>query len=254
VDLLKAGWQRFSDRRGTTLAAAIGYRAIFALAPLLVVTVSGAGAVFGQQAASGLLTQDLAQVLGEQLAENIEQLLASAGDQAQAGWLGALILIWAGSGLFNELQGSMLSIFGLTRPEGIGKAVRQRLITLLAVVAMVIGFSIVVAMAAWIPLSGSVGAIAGTAGMLVLGLALGFRYLTRYRPSWPKAFIVAALTVLVMGMASVIVGFFVARGGGGSATGIAGSAVAVLLLVYTLASVFLLGAAMLREYELRGGP
>ena len=53
MKVLKATWDRFSAKRGSTLAAAISYRALFALAPLLVVGVAVAGAIFGEEAASG---------------------------------------------------------------------------------------------------------------------------------------------------------------------------------------------------------
>ena len=57
-----------------------------------------------------------------------------------------------------------------------------------------------------------------------------------------------------MGLAAIAVGLFVTRRQGGTATGIAGSATAILLLIYVMAAVFLFGAALLREVELRGGP
>ena len=254
MDLLKAGWARFSERKGTTFAAAIGYRAIFALAPLLVVVVSGAGMLFGEDASQGLLTDDLVQLLGPQLGETIQELIAAAQGQGGVGVLGFLLLLWAGSGLFNELQGAMASIFGLVRPEGIKKAVRQRLITIVAVVILALGFAVLVALAAWIPISGSPVASAGTAAYLLASIVIGFRYLSLHRPGWKSTLIVAVGTVLAMGVVAVAVGLFVTRREGATAAGLAGSATAVLLLVYALAAVFLLGAAMLREVELRGGP
>lgn len=254
MDLLKAGWTRFSERRGTTLAAAIGYRAIFALAPLLVVVVSGAGTLFGEDASQGLLTGNLVPLLGSDLGEAVQELIATAQGQEGVGVLGFLLLLWAGSGLFNELQGAMASIYGLVRPVGIKKAVRQRLITVVAVLVLALGFAVLVAMAAWIPISGSIVASVGTAAFLLASVVIGFRYLSFHRPGWRSTTIVALGTVFAMGLVGIAVGLFVTRREGATAAGLAGSATAVLLLVYALAAVFLLGAAMLREVELRGGP
>lgn len=254
MDLLKAGWARFSERRGTTFAAAIGYRAIFALAPLLVVVVSGAGMLFGEEASAGLLAGNLAQLLGNDLGNTVQELIATAQGQGGVGVLGFVLLLWAGSGLFNELQGAMASIFGLVRPEGIKKAVRQRLITIVAVVILALGFAMLVAMAAWIPISGSPVASVGTAAFLLASVMIGFRYLSLHRPGWRWTLIVALWTVFAMGVVAVAVGLFVTSREGFTATGLAGSATAVLLLIYALAAVFLLGAAMLREVELRQGP
>ncbi|CAN5729578.1 N/A [soil metagenome] len=254
MDLAKAVWGRFSERRGTTLAAAIGYRAVFALAPLLVVVVSGAGMVFGEDAAQGLLSRNLSQFLGPEMAATIQDFIATARGQGGVGLAGTLLLLWAGSGLFNELQGSMASIFGLVRPKGIRRAVKQRLITVAAVVALALGFAVLVAMAAWIPMSGSIVVAGAAAAFLLVSVVIGFRYLSQHRPEWRLTVAVAGGTVLAMALAALAVGLFVIREDGGSATGIAGSATAVLLLVYALSAVFLLGAAALRELELRGGP
>jgi uncharacterized BrkB/YihY/UPF0761 family membrane protein len=148
----------------------------------------------------------------------------------------------------------MLSIFGLSPKAGISSAVRRRLVTLAAVILLALGFAILVAMAAWIPLSGSVVASLGTTGFVFVAVLIGFRHMTFHRPRWRLAAAVAAVTVLAMGAASFAVGVFVSRGGGGSAAGIAGSATAVLLLIYVLCLIYLLGAAFLRELEVRQGP
>lgn len=253
MDLIKAAWSRFSERKGATFAAAIGYRAIFALAPLLVVVVSGAGRLFGEEASLGLLAGNLNRLLGPDLAGVVQDMIVTARGQGGVGVFGFALLLWAGSGLFNELQTAMAAIFGLVRPVGIKKALRQRLITIVAVVVLALGFAVLVAMAAWIPMTGSVVASVSTAGFLLVAIMVGFRYLSLHRPGWKATTRVAGATVLTMGLAAIAVGLFVTRQGG-SATGIAGSATAILLLIYVMAAVFLFGAALLREVELRGGP
>lgn len=253
MDLIKAAWSRFSERKGATFAAAIGYRAIFALAPLLVVVVSGAGRLFGEEASLGLLAGNLNRLLGPDLAGVVQDMIATARGQGGVGVFGFALLLWAGSGLFNELQTAMAAIFGLVRPVGIKKALRQRLITIVAVVVLALGFAVLVAMAAWIPMTGSVVASVSTAGFLLVAIMVGFRYLSLHRPGWKATTRVAGATVFTMGLAAIAVGLFVTRQGG-SATGIAGSATAILLLIYVMAAVFLFGAALLREVELRGGP
>ncbi|CAN5137158.1 N/A [soil metagenome] len=253
MDLIKAAWSRFSERKGATFAAAIGYRAIFALAPLLVVVVSGAGRLFGEEASLGLLAGNLNRLLGPDLAGVVQDMIVTARGQGGIGVFGFALLLWAGSGLFNELQTAMAAIFGLVRPVGIKKALRQRLITIVAVVVLALGFAVLVAMAAWIPMTGSVVASVSTAGFLLVAIMVGFRYLSLHRPGWKATTRVAGATVFTMGLAAIAVGLFVTRQGG-SATGIAGSATAILLLIYVMAAVFLFGAALLREVELRGGP
>ena len=96
MDLIKAAWSRFSERKGTTFAAAIGYRAIFALAPLLVVVVSGAGRLFGEEASLGLLAGNLNRVLGADLAGVVQDMIVTARGQGGVGVVGFALLLLGG--------------------------------------------------------------------------------------------------------------------------------------------------------------
>ncbi len=254
MGLLKKTWSRFSTARGTTLAAAVGYRSVFALAPLLLVAVAVAGALFGEDAGQGLLAVRLEQFLGPDLAQSIEDLLAGAAETSTAGLVGFLILIWAGSGLFNEIQGALVAIYRLAPSEvdGWRRALVQRLLTLVAVLASALGFVLLVgsaALVALIPEVGGPAALAPNFLLLLGGIVLSFRFFTPYRPSWRVVIRGALTTELAMIAAGLLVGAVVSRGGGGSVTGIAGSAVAILLLVYVLAAVYLLGAAFTRTLD-----
>ncbi len=85
-----------------------------------------------------------------------------------------------------------------------------------------------------------------SAAVLVGGLALAFRYLTIERPPWRFVGLGALATSSVALIAGWGVGLFISRGGGGGASGLAGSLVAVLLAVYVLAIVVLFGASLTR--------
>ena len=261
VRILKATWDRFSEKRGSTLAAAISYRAIFALAPLLVVGVAVAGAIFGEEAASGELASQLHRVLGTDIAEAVEELVVSASGSQAAGWIGVLVFVWAASGLFVELQGALRVIYdiGAERMRGIKNAIRYRLVTLAAVIASALMLAILVAgatAAAWLPVEWAAQGFGWiiSGAVLLGGLALAYRYLTIDRPPWRFVALGAGATAAAFVVAGWGVGVFIARGGGGGASGIAGSLVAVLLAVYVLSNVILFGAALTRAAALRWNP
>lgn len=254
MEVLKSTWRRFSDERGTTMAAAIGYRALFALAPLMLVAISVAGAIFGEDAAQGLLTSRLQQLLGNELATDLERLLTEARGATSAGLIGFVLLVWAGSGLFTEVQGSLntLNEVSTKKLEGIGRAIRQRLLTLAAVFGCAIALALLVGsatLAAWLPAEWATGTVAfvTTAFIFFVAILVSFRFFTPYRPPWRVAAAGAIVTEVAMVIVGGLVGLFVGRGGGTSASGIAGSVVAILLVVYFLSAVYLLGAALTRE-------
>jgi len=261
MGVLKATWDRFSLNRGTTLAAAISYRAIFALAPLLVVGVAVVGAIFGEEAASGELAAQLRRTLGSEIAQAVEELVISAGGSQAAGWIGVVIFIWAGSGLFVEIQGALRVIYdiGAERLQGFWNAVRLRLVTVAAVVASAFMLAITVAGAtasAWLRVEWAARGVGWliSAMVLVAGVALAFRYLTIERPPWRFVGLGALTTGAAVVVAGWGVGLFISRGGGGGASGIAGSLVAVLLAVYVLSNVVLFGAALTKTTSLTAGP
>lgn len=251
MKVLRATWDHFGAIRGGTLAAAISYRALFALAPLLVVAVAVAGAIFGEEAANGELAIQLQRALGGEIAAAVEELVISASDSRSAGWIGALIFIWAGSGLFVEFQGALRVIYEIApeRLQGFWSAVRRRLITVAAVVASAFMLAITVAgaiAAAWLRVEWAERGVGWlvSAAVLIGGLAFAFRYLTIERPPWRFVGLGALATAVAVFVAAWGVGVFIARGGGGGASGVAGSLVAVLLAVYVIAIVVLFGAAL----------
>jgi membrane protein len=254
---LRAAWDLYFKVRGGTLAAAISYRALFAIAPLLVVAVAVAGAIFGEDAASGELGVQLGRALGSEIAQAIEELVLSASRSRTAGWIGALIFLWAGSGLFVEVQGAFRVIYDIPpeRLTGFWSAVRWRLVTLGAVIvsalmlALLVGGAVATTWLEWEWAAGGLGLLV-SASVLIGGLALAFRYLTIEHPPWRYVAVGALATSLAVVLAAWGVGQFIARGGGGEASGVAGSLVAVLLAVYVLANVVLLGVALTKTASL----
>lgn len=252
--VLRDAWDRFGDKRGSTLAAAISYRALFALAPLLVVGVSVAGAIFDEEAASGELAIQLQRVLGAESAEALEQLIVTASDSRSAGWVGLVVFIWAGSALFVEVQGALRVVYdiGSDRLRGFWNAVIRRLVTVAAVVVSALMLALLVAgatAAAWLSVEWATQGLGWLISAVVLlgGLALIFRYLTIERPPWRAISLGALATGVGFLVAGWGVGLFVARFGGGGASGVAGSLVAVLLAVYVLANVIVFGAALIKS-------
>jgi membrane protein len=86
-----------------------------------------------------------------------------------------------------------------------------------------------------------------TASIFFVAILVSFRFFTPYRPPWRVAAAGAIATEVAMVIVGALVGLFVGRGGGTSASGIAGSVVAILLVVYFLSAVYLLGASLTRE-------
>ncbi len=76
--LVRSAAESWLDHDATRLAAAVAFYSILSLAPLLMLAVSIAGLVFGEEAARGELVGQMKGMVGEEGAEVIQTTLAKA--------------------------------------------------------------------------------------------------------------------------------------------------------------------------------
>ena len=81
--LVKSAASAWIDDYAPSMGAALSYYTVFSLAPLLLIVVSVAGLVFGEEAVRGELFAQLQGLMGEDAAKAIEGLLASVSQPRQ---------------------------------------------------------------------------------------------------------------------------------------------------------------------------
>jgi len=243
---------------GGRLAGSLAYKAVFALAPLLLVAVSVAGFVFGAGDARRRLVEQIEPVAGSDVADLVADLL----DQAVAGrnltgLIGLALLAWTASGLFLEVKGALDIVFeseSAVGSSGIWPFVKRRVTAVAAALSMGVVLMAVILVnalagvaeswAEWPGWAHTALAWGGPVGSLIVLVGL-FAVLFRYVPGrsvpWEAALRGSALTAAGFVLASVAIGAFFdpARFSG---TGFAGSFVLILFTIYVLAQVVLFGA------------
>ncbi|HEY1087239.1 MAG TPA: YhjD/YihY/BrkB family envelope integrity protein, partial [Archangium sp.] len=65
----------FTQDRVATMAAALSYYTFFSIAPLILIAIAIAGAIFGDEAARGALSANLTGIVGERTANVVESLV-----------------------------------------------------------------------------------------------------------------------------------------------------------------------------------
>ena len=106
----------FASHNASHWAAAVAFYSVFSLSPLLVVAVAVAGAVFGEEAASGQIAQELDAWLGARGAGYVQQMLVRAsapGGGILAGAIGTVTLLYGSSRVFNALRSALNVIWGV---------------------------------------------------------------------------------------------------------------------------------------------
>ena len=102
------------------LGAAVAFYVLLSLAPMVLLAVAVAAAVYGQDAAQGRLAAEIQGVAGPNAARTIQELVRGAcqpGTGAIATLLGLGTLAVGASSVFIELHDSMNTIWGVPLPR-----------------------------------------------------------------------------------------------------------------------------------------
>ena len=271
-ELLKESGQGWSRDNASLLAAALAYYTIFALAPLMVIAVAVAGAVFGDAAVQGQIVTEIDHLVGTETAVVIQNLVANAsqsGDSFLATVLSAILLLLGASSLFTQLQRTLNMIWGLaTAPEkGILNVLRKR--SLAFGMVLVVGLLLLVSLAmstiitafgqrleAWFPgIGGTLPQLDFLASLLILTVlfALLYKILPDAQLTWKDVIMGAIVTTLLFMLGRFLIGLYLARSTVTSTYGAAGSFVLILLWVYYSAQIFLFGAEFTQVYANKYG-
>jgi membrane protein len=272
-ETLKTIIDEYSNDKVPKLAAALSYYTVFSVAPLLVIAIAVAGAIFGADAAQGRIVQELKSLVGYDGAQLIQTAIRKT-NQTGGGTLATIIsivtLVIAATASFIELQDS-LNIIWKVKPKPGGAFlkdfVRSRLISFALVVAM--GFLLLVSLlvsaglAALQDYLGSILSIppfilevANIIISLVVVWALFmmlFKVLPDVEASWKDVQLGAVVTTILFVAGKFLIGLYLGRGSVGSTYGAAGSLAILLVWVYYSAQILFLGAEFTYVYATKFG-
>ncbi len=263
------GWE--ADE-AASMGAALAFYTLFSMAPLLLLVISLAGLVIGDDTARGLIFDQLNGLLGEKGAGAVQSVLQAADNRAQ-GLLAAATsfatLLLGATSVFAELRRDLDRIwkFKAVRVRGLWKAIGARVWSFGLV--LTIGFLLMVSLAlsATVTAFGSYFAASLPGAPFILrGLeflvsflvitllfAMIYKILPSTRIEWNDVWVGAAVTSLLFWVGKYLIGLYLAKSAVASPFGAAGTLVVVIVWVYYSAQIFFLGAEFTRAYALRRG-
>nr|WP_242472681.1 YihY/virulence factor BrkB family protein [Rhodoferax fermentans] len=245
-----------------SMGAALAYYTLFSLAPLLLIVISVAGLVFGEDAARGEIAHQLSSLMGDAGAKAVQDLLASVDKPLEgslATVLGLLMLFVGATSVFGELQDALDRIWRVAAQQpssGWLALVRARLLSFGMILA--IGFLLMVSLVTsavlgvmgnwlqpvfggWLVLAAVVNAL-GSFLLVAAMFALIYKVMPRVQVQWRDVWTGALFTATLFTFGKFLIGLYIGRSGVISGFGAAGSLVVVLLWVYYSAQIFLIGA------------
>ena len=273
ADVLKAAALNWVNDYAQSMGAALAFYTMFSIAPLLLIVISVAGAVFGEEAAHGEIFHQLDELLGAHGASAVQGLLESAGtrgDNLLATAFGSVLLFIGATSVFAELQDALDRIWRAphrTGRSGLWGLVRARLLSFGMILG--IGFLLIVSLAFsaglsalgrwWDPLSRGWLSVANTVELglsvvlLTVVFAMIYKTMPRARVDWRDVWVGAAVTSMLFIVGKLLIGLYIGKSGISTAFGAAASLIVVLLWVYYSAQIFLFGAEFTWAYSYKFG-
>ena len=262
------GWL---EDRALRFSAALAYYSIFAMAPLVIITISVAGLIFGEQAARGQVYQQINWLLGPQGAAEIQTLIQASSDTSRsilATVVGLVTLLIGASGVFGQLKDALNSIWGVRLKPGTGiiSSVKEYLLNLSMVLG--VGFLLIISLLLSAVLQGLntfvteylsvpsfVGPLtaAGSFVVVLLLFALIFKVLPDVEIGWEDVWIGATVTAILFTLGKFLIGLYLGTSSIGSSFGAAGALILILIWVYYSTTIFFLGAEFTKAYADRYG-
>jgi len=262
------------EHRAASKGAALSFYMLFSLAPILVLVISIAGLFFGAEAARGEIFAQLRDLVGEQGAAAIQQILAAThrtGGSGLATVIATGILFVGATSAFAELKSSLDEIWQAPADQAAGwqQLLRARLLSfsLVLVLAFMLLVSLIVNAAlavvdrfwgqiwteSWFAPVAEAMSEAFSLGVVTLLFAVIFKMLPKARVAWRDVAMGAVVTALLFAVGKRLIGLYLGNSAVATSYGAAGSVVALMLWIYYSAQIFFFGAELTHQYALQFG-
>jgi membrane protein len=271
--VLREAAMSFAGDNAPRLGAALAYYTVFSIAPLILITITLAGAIFGEEAARGQVFVHMRGLIGDTGAEVVNEMVqdaARADTGAIAATLGIAALLFGASGVFGQLRAALNTIFKV-QPKADAPIImgflKDRFLSVATVI--VIGFLLLVALIVDTGISAAgdymqhrlpggeglwhvVELVVSTAMITVL-FALVFRYMPDVRIPWRDVWFGAIVTAVLFSIGKFALGLYLGKKATESTHSAAGALIVLLLWVYYSAQILFLGAELTQAYSRQVG-
>lgn len=268
IYLFTHAFQGWNEDKCGTLGAALAYYTVFSLAPLILVLLAVFGMIFGSSdVARQKITEQLRYLVDPSAVKVVEEIAAHVAKPRASGIataIGIVVALFGASGVFGQLQDALNTIWKVKpKPgQGLWHFIRSRFLSFSMVAG--IGFLLLVSLtieSALRGLSGYLKAAIPAGHLVALGvfvifdvivivllLAMIFRFLPDAEVRWRDVWVGAGLTALLFYVGKFVLGLYLGSGAAGSAYGAASSMITTLLWVFYSAQIVLFGAEFTRVY------
>jgi membrane protein len=260
-NLLAETYDEFIDDKAIKMSAALSFFTLFSLSPLLLIIISIAGAIFGEEAAGGEIVAQIQNLIGYEGAQIIETVIKNASETETgivSTIIGIIVLILGSLGVFLELKESLNVIWGaeLKPGRGIMGLLKTRLSSFVMVIGT--GFLLMVSLV----LSSGLSALKNYIGenlpayvsiieivsnivlfiIFILLFAMIFKYLPDVYVKWKYVWLGALGTSFLFILGKYLIGLYIGNSSYASSFGAAGSIIVLLIWLNYSSMILFFGA------------
>lgn len=268
IQFVRAAHRIWSTENPNRHAAALAYRSMFSFVPIIYIAVSIVGLFADTAELGNEIYLRLSSVLGEDVAVEIGEYIVRLGDASSGRsmlvwFISLLALLFAATGVFQELQSALNAVWRVPPPSK-GRTlsfIKQRLISVVMVIGVgLLGTAAVLAnlVLAWsgsmleraLGIDAHLSVAAGILAlvMVVITFAVLYKSLPATAVAWGDVWLGAVIAALLVKGATSLAGLYFRNSSLNSALQIAGAFSVLLLCFYYFAEIFLIGAILCRVY------
>ncbi len=267
-EILKRAVKKYKEDNPVQLAGTTAFFAVFAMAPLIIIIISVAGILLGQEQIQAKLFGEIDQYLGEQGTQNIRIIVENFQDQ-QKGITGTIvgfvIFIFISTTFFSVMQSSLNYIWRVrAKPKNnLLKALHNRLISFGLI--LILGFVMLVSFifdaarslfrnlmperfSDFTILIIEVGNFVFSFAITMVIFAAIYRFLPDTYIKWSVTWLGAFITALLFVIGKALISFGLGIANIDAMYGATGSLVVILLWVFYSALIFFFGAEITQQY------
>ncbi|MDF1676161.1 MAG: YihY/virulence factor BrkB family protein [Vicingaceae bacterium] len=267
IDTAKA-WNNADPWR---LSAIIAYYAVLSLPALLVIIINIVGTIWGEEIVQGKLTSEITIALGKDVADSIQSMIKNSKIEDKSfisSLIGIIVLIFASTGVFYQLQISLNKVWQLKpNPKaGILKIITDRAKSFGFII--VIGFLLLISFIISAGISTITNFINDTLpdfmlyitniidivislAIISLLFALMFKFLPDAKIRWKSVWLGAVITAVLFVIGKFLLELYFEEMNPASTYGAAGSIVLILLWVSYSSLILFFGAEFTYIYSKR---
>jgi membrane protein len=268
--ILRRACEQWSANGDSRLGAALAYYTLFSVAPLLLIAMQIAGAVFGEDAAKGKVKDQLVAMMGPEIAAAVEKMVENAAEPHTTTWasiVSIVLLVVAALGAFLHVRTALCMIWKLEPPHGnswlgilMDYGLALLMVFLIAVLLLIsLAFSLAVPIMQRLMQAGHLDVaqhwqwveLVGSFLFLTILFATSYRILSGGRVPWGYVWYASIIASILFTIGKTLLSYYLVYTGTASMYGAAGSVVVFMMWVYYSSQILFFGAELVQARRTR---